>query len=903
MKTLAGMQVLVFAVFLLAYSRGNATQADEAPELASFVNPFVGTDAGGDTFPGVAVPFGLVQMTPNWKGNGYYYNDTAMHGFVVNSLSGDGGANEGEVLMTATTGPVKIDRASTDFKFDHQHESASDGYYQVLMQPWGINAELTATPHCGCVRFTFPAGQQANILLPLSYTNTKTLSSHVTVIDDRTISGDVTCASFNGRRDGITAYFVMKFSKPFTSHGTWTHDTMTNNSATAAQDKKGAVIGFYGSYPSSPSPQEVDVRIGVSYVDDQGARANLEAEMPDDNFDRYHAQARALWNKELGLIEVQGGTLAHNRVFYTALYHCLLSPIVFDDVDGRYRGFDEKIHHVPEGHQHFYADFSGWDIYRTEMPLLSIIEPKRVEDMAQSLVEEYKQIGYIDRWSELNRATAIMNGDPLTIFLVHAWNAGLHNFDIATAYEAMLKEARPGNPHPHIGTYELYAEERDGVTLNPDASPSSALEHELAFAAAGNLAESLKKPEADFLHQRAMQYRSLYNPASGFLERHNPDGSWDETARDFTEGNKWIYRWFVPHDVQGLVNLMGGAPIFEARLDAFFKGMPHFSGSQYDPTNEPDLQAPFLYDYINRPWKTQHIVAEIADKMFTDEPGGLAGGGNDDLGTMSAWYILTQLGFYPVDPGFPSFETCTPRFEKIVIHLSEPHAGKQFVIQAAGAAPENEYIQSSILNGKPLTNAWFPEDEITRGGTWEVTTSATPNKDQDLSPYHPPHSLSTGYAQQPPNPGARPLITILPTSEDQPQSWSYTTTQPAADWMSPTFDDSAWQKGPAGFGTDDENVKPRTPWTTDDIWMRRTFDLPAHHAKLAVTAYHDQGVQIYINGALVGESPDWTHVYEEFPLTSEADAKLQPTGNVIALHVHHPGGGRHFSDAGIIEYQ
>jgi predicted alpha-1,2-mannosidase len=763
---------------------------------------------------------------------------------------------------------------------------------------------LTATAHCGCIRFTFPAGKQANIILPLSYTNTKTISSHVQWIDNQTISGDVTCESFYGKRLGITVYFVMALSKPFASHGTWTNGVQSEGSGTASQDDRQTLIGFYGSYPPSDSPQQIEVRIGVSYVDVAGAKANLAAEMSKGDFDSFHQQTVAEWNKELGVIQVEGGTPTHNRIFYTALYHALLDPLVFDDVDGRYRGFDGQIHHVTAGHRHFYANFSGWDIYRSEIPLLTLIAPERVADMAQSLVDEYKQTGFIDRWSELNQATACMNGNPLTIALVHIWNAGIHHFDMDTAYPAMFGQAQAGTKPLFLWGEEGY-NESSGLTIAPDSTVSAPLEHYVAFAALGNLAKSLGKiDDAAYLANRAMDYRSRYNPDSGFLQKKNADGRWDNGFGGYMEGNRFIYLWFVPHDIAGLVDLMGGAPVFERRLDDFF------NGKQYDPTNEPDLQAPYLYDYINRPWKTQHVVSETADAMFTDEPGGLAGGGNDDLGTMSAWYVLSQLGFYPVDPGVPYFEVSTPRFNKIVISLEAPYTGKEFVINTPGAAPENEYIQSSILNGKPLTNAWFPETEITGGGTWDVTAAATPNKDRDSSPYDPPYSLSVGFAHQPPN---LPLSYILPTSEESPQSWRYTILKPGDDWAAPTFNDSTWQEGNSGFGSGEESVKPRTPWSTDDIWLRRTFSMPADKKHLAIVAYHGRGIEIYLNGILVNKIPvDQTqvgkpsnhipHSYDFFPVTPEITDGLQPTGNVLAIHVSDPGIGSHFADAGIIQF-
>lgn len=896
MKRMSHTSLVLLLVSLIALPIAPLHAVDPAPaDLARFVNPFIGTDRGGNTYPGSVSPFGSVQLTPNLTGNGYYYPDDHMHGFVVNHMSGDGGSNEGEVLMTATTGPVKIDRASTDYEFDHQHESASAGYYQVLMQPWNINAELTTTVHCGFAKFTFPAGQQGNILLPLSYVNNPpSISSHVRYVDSQTVEGDVDTVSFNGLQLGITAYFAMKFSKPFEKHGTWTNSTVTENSDSASQEDRQTIIGFYGSYPVASTPQEIDVRIGVSYVDEKGAEANLAAEMPDDDFEKYHRQAVQDWNKELALIETQGGTPTHNRIFYTALYHCLIAPQIADDVDGRYRGFDDQIHQVSAGHKHFYTTFSGWDIYRSEIPLLSLIEPERVQDMAQSLVEEYKQIGYIDRWSQRSRPTAIMNGDPLTIALVHIWNSGLHNFDIATAYEAMFKQSLAGNIHGYLGDYELYDEERNGVTINPDAAVATALEHEFAFAALGNLARSLGKiDDATYLFGRALQYREMYNPVTGFLQRRNRDGRWDPGFSGYTEGDKWIYLWFVPYDIQGLVDLMGGGAVFDRRLDEFF------ADKHYDPTNEPDLQAPFLYDYINRPWKTQHIVAETADRAFTDSPGGLADGGNDDLGTMSAWYVLSQLGFYPVDPGVPDYEVCTPRFPQVTLHLNPPYAGTTFVIQAPAATSPNEYIESADLNGKPLTKPWFPQAEITGGGTWSLKLDSRPNRAWASSPLDRPYSLSTGYNHFPQDPIQHPLV---PTSEKEPQIWRYTTEKPADDWFKPDFQDASWPQAPAPFRDKwRRDAGAGTSWNSGDIWIRRVFTLPVYHGQPAVSMRHAEDAEVYLNGVLAVTSPGLSRFYAPYALSPGALASLHPGENTFAVHVHHEDFEGHFADVGMVD--
>ncbi len=891
MKTLRLLLLaLPLGMLLAGTALAQAAPAPPAP-LASLVNPLVGTDRNGNTFPHAVAPFGMMQLGPNWGSLGYFYTDTHMHGFVVNMMSGAGIGGEGQVLMTATTGPVKVERADTDFALDHGQESASAGYYQVKMQPWGINAEMTTTTRCGMLRYTFPAGKQANLLLPISYANNKTFSSHVRYVDSQTVTGDVSSQAFSGSTNGIPVYFVMKFSTPLASHGTWTNGQITEGSSEAAQTDEKTVIGFYGSYPAAASPRTVEVRIGMSYVDLKGAMANLNAEMPTGGFARYRTAAASAWNKELGLIDVQGGTTNHRRIFYTALYHALIAPTIFDDVDRRYTGFDGKIHTVAAGHKHYYATYSGWDIYRSQIPLLGMIEPERCGDMGQSLSEMAAQLGYIDRWPQLNQPGVVMNGNPLTICLANLWNAGIRNFDMDTAYKYMWQQSQTGDPHSHIGVYQGFEEEKGGVTLNTDVAPSSALEYDLSFAALGHLAETLGKPEdANYLFGRSYQYREMYNPATGYLQAKDMKGQWDPKFNTYTEGTKDIYLWFVPHDIEGLVDLMGGAPTFDRRLDNFFDKKLN------DPTNEPSLQTPFLYDYINRPWKTQHRVAQTADQVFTDTPGGLAAGGNDDLGTMSAWYVLTQLGFYPVDAGIPYFEVCTPRFVRATLHLGPPHKGTQFVINAPAATPANEYIQSATLNGKSLDQPWFAESEILSGGTWNVKLGAQPNKSWAASPYDRPYSLSTGFTHSPPNPDRIPLIA---TGTDSATEWQYTTDTPADDWVKPSFDASAWKRGSAGFGTEDEGVTPRTAWNTDNLWMRRTITLKSLPTTLELTAYHDQDMDIYFNGVLAAHAPGWTHTYSPLPLEANAAAALHPGTNVVAIHVRHGGEGRHFADIGL----
>ncbi len=643
---------------------------------AAQVNPFIGTANTGNTYPGAVVPFGMTAVNPIAAKpaiGGYDYNQKQCRGFAMTMMSRTGGLNDGDVLFTATTGPVHILQPQWEFSFSHKNEQARPGYYRVLMKPWNINAELTATTRCGMARFTFPANVQRNILIPVSLASTITYASQVRIVDERTLTGFVTSQAFCGVKGGITVYFAMQFSLPFPKHGVWRHNAITQDGATATQGLKHGDIGAYASWPAATGATTIKVRVGISYVSEHGAMLNLQAEMPTWNFAAYRNAAFKKWTQALNVIQVRGGSVRHRVIFYTALYHALLMPNIFDDVDGQYIGFDRKIHHVPVGHRHIYANWSGWDIYRSEIPLLALLEPQRAADMAQSLVEMYKQQGFIDRWPEANVSTGVMNGNPLTIGLISFWNAGIHDFDVQTAWKAMLGQTivrnaadwsvgQGGGPLWHDpakpsqwynqapGPYQGIWREKHGAVISANTNVATAEEYDIAFAALSEFARKFNRPKlAGYLAQRALNYRSLYNSATGFMQGRTPFGTWRKLTKkrrdqyDFSfycEGSAWEYLWLVPEDVQGLIDLLGGDKPFVQRLSYF---MDH----HYDPTNEPDLEVPWEFDYARAPWLTQKYIALVSDKTFSNTPGGLAGGGNDDCGEMSAWYIFTQLGMYP----------------------------------------------------------------------------------------------------------------------------------------------------------------------------------------------------------------------------------------------------------------
>ncbi len=765
-------KAVIVSLVLMLPAGGMACGAN----LAALVNPFVGTAQGGDIVPGAIVPFGMVELSPDMHVNSYYiYQQHHSSGFSMTHLSGCGCPNYGDVFFTATTGPVQVQPKQYGFDFSHKREAASPGYYRVFMKTWGINAQLAASTHCGMAKFTFPAGKQANILVPISHTLTTTVGSSIHVVNDHTISGSVTSLTFCQTNEPFTVYFVMKFSQPFKTSGLWRGATIAPGARKEVQARNvgaaitskgtgpklrlpGPPIGAFVSYPVSSHARVVKVRIGISFVSLGGAEKNLAAEIPHFSFSAIRAQAHARWNKALAVITVHGGTLNRRKIFYTALYHALLLPNVFDDVDGRYIGYDNKIHHVPAGHRHIYANWSGWDIYRSEMPLLTIIEPQRVQDMAQSVVEMARQLGFIDRWPFANRPTGIMNGLPLTNCLTEIWQAGLHHFNIHAVYRAMVQQCFPNYLKGHadlssVRDYGSLAGQRYGGIFPINTNVASAEETDIAYASLGHLALDLHKSQtASILFGDALQYTSMYNPATMFMQGRNAQGAWmplSKQARDqynyqiYCEGSAWEYNWLVPEDVQGLIALMGGDKPFEARLQHFFVT------GQYDPTNEPDLEAPYLFDYCHQPWRSQYWVEKNADTSFTDSPFGMAwskvgSAGNDDCGEMSAWYVLTQIGLYQVDPGAPDFELTTPRFAKITIHLHATHPGKTFIITTPNGGGKNMYIQSATLDGKPLNKPWLPEQMVFQGGTWNVTAGAAPNKSWAAARGDAPPSLSTG---------------------------------------------------------------------------------------------------------------------------------------------------------------
>ncbi len=759
----AGLFALVARPARSAPPRPALGQSDARFAPASFVDPFIGTGTGpGGTinlFPGPSMPFGMVQLSPDTEshGYGYHHGQLDIQGFSMTHMSGPGCANEGDVFFTATTGPIRTQPGDFQSDYSHARESASPGYYRVQLLRWGVSAELTATEHAGLARFTFPAGKQANVLVPISHTLDRTVAARVQVVRNDEITGFVENHCFCGSAATYRVYFVMVFSEPFAQSGVWNGNayggpgTISPGKRLADGTGHNSWIGAYAGWPASARARAITIRVGISYVDLAGAENNLRAETRGKSFDAIHAAAQRDWNRELGVIRVSGGAPGSRRVFYTALYHSLLMPSLFSDADGRYIGFDGVIHHVASGHSVF-ANFSGWDIYRSEMPLLALVAPRRFEDMCESVVRMYRQGGWIDRWPHINHYTNVMAGSPLTTGMAMAWLDGLRGLDLKTAWKGMVEDATEAPPpgKPYQGQASIQWINRLHYVPNDKeryGSVSQIQEDCIAYASLYYLAKDLGKPRAarEF-YDRALYVRNVFDSQDRFFRPRNANGQWapnfnpSQELHGFIEGTGWHYQWLDPEDMNWLIHAVGEAS-FNRRLEAFFSYKePGWFGQYYNPYNETDLEAPFEFDFSGMPWETQRVVNQVLRQNYTLSPDGIPG--NDDCGEMSSWAVLGMMGIYTVDPASTVYELASPHFLRIVISLHAPYAGHEFAIEAAQAPATHPYIQAVRLNGRTLPRDWIVFRDITRGGAIEFTMGARPNRSWAAAPAEEPPSLS-----------------------------------------------------------------------------------------------------------------------------------------------------------------
>jgi len=712
------------------------TTCSSEEDLTKYVNPFIGTGiyskwgamGRGNCYPGAVVPFGMVQLSPD-TGNdnfaGYHYEDKYILGFSHTHLSGCGCPGLGNVLVMPIVGGLRITEDGYKSKFIHDEEIASPGYYMVMLKSYDIKAELTVTCRVGFHRYTFPSSDNAHIIIDVTHTleDDEPVDAFVEIVDNQTIVGYVTIPNpFCGGKTPYTTYFAAKFSKPFSSYGTWNGEKIYHG----CSSQSGNDIGAYINYSTSEE-EVIEAKVGISYVSMEQALLNLEEEIPGWDFDEVREEARNVWNEMLHKIEVEGGSEKEKIKFYTALYHCLLMPHVFSDVNGLYIGMDDNIYRA-ENYTH-YATFSLWDTFRSEHPLLTLILPEIQNDMIKSLIDQYEHGGWFPKWPMLNRYTNCMIGDHATAVIVDSYLKGIRNFNASKAYEGMRKSAMelPPENHDYEGRVGLPYYLRYGYVPydNLSQSVSRTLEYAYDDWCLAQMAKALgRKEDYNLFMERANHYRNLFDPVTKFMRPRYSDGTWKKffipgSWKGFTEGNAWTYTWFVPHDVYGLINLMG-KDTFIKRLDHFFKRFAYpawyMPFSHYWHGNEPDEHVPYFYNYAGEPWKTQYIVRKIMDELYDITASGIPG--NDDCGQLSSWYVFSAMGFYPVCPGNTSYQIGSPIFSKIVIHLdSQYYDGDEFIIIARNVSEENKYIQSMTLNGIPLNRTWIDHSEIVNGGT------------------------------------------------------------------------------------------------------------------------------------------------------------------------------------------
>lgn len=716
------------------------------------VAPLAGTTAGGGAYPGAATPFGMVQFSPNTEaaeGGGYEYSNPKTWGFGLNHLSGPGCAAMGDVTSLPLTGGVSsLDPHANEATFSHGTEIAHPGYYSVNLATSGVHAELSATPRTGWARYTFPAGSAGGVLISPGGGFRGVSAADVEVVGDHTVEGSVstygyfnTCPSKSYNR--YVVYFTMQFDHPFSSFATGSGTTVHTGQTATSGTGSGAYVGF-----SSPT---VVAKVGISYTSLAGARANLAAEGTSGfDFDAIRAAAARQWDSMLSRVQIAGGTSAQQATFYTSLYHALLDPNVYSDVDGSYTGFDGAIHHEPAGHAHYTA-FSMWDTYRSEQQVLDFVAPERVADMAHSLLEDAQQGGWMPKWPYAQYYTNEMVGDPAANVLTDAYLKGLLNpGDVRPIYQALLKNATQ-LPDPAQTPFEG----RTGLSeyLNQGYVPmqnggdyptavSDQLEYGVNDCALSLYAAKLgETADARRFLDRSQRFADVIDPQTGFARPRLPDGSWltpfnPASETGFKEGSAWHYTWLVPQDVSGLAQALGGVGPTVAKLDQFFSydalvadpaGVAKTkwgAEDQYNPYNETDLQAPYLYNYLGQPWKTQGVV-RAAETLYDTTPSGIPG--NDDLGTMSSWYVLSSLGLYPFLSGNDQYTLTSPLFTHAVVHLQQPwYHSAQLVIDAPAASQASRYIDSVTVNGHPLHSSVLDHRSIVDGATLHFDLSDQP---------------------------------------------------------------------------------------------------------------------------------------------------------------------------------
>ena len=763
------MKKILIIIFSLS-TRLSLGQTAQQINLVQYVNPFIGTGAvdknslSGSNFPGVTTPFAFVQLSPDTReapddpASGYDYNDKTIVGFSHTHLSGTGVADLCDILLMPTTGEIKLEPGNPNEKgsgyssrFSHLEESSRPGYYQVMLQDYQINAELTSTAHVGLHRYTFPASTRSHIVIDLNHSLNKKrdywqchiLGAEIKVVNKTTIEGYRIITGWARLRK---VYFHAEFSKPFDSvtmadgNGHYQATNLMNGTALRA------AINF-----STVTKEQVLVKVALSSVSVENARMNMAAEVVGWDFDQVSDQSSKQWEKELEKIKVDG-TLEQKQIFYTGLYHAFTQPNNTADVNGDYQSTDLTVRNAPDKVQ--YSTFSLWDTYRAAHPLYTLIQPEKTASFINSMLRQYDTYGYLPIWQLWNDENYCMIGNHAIPVIVDAILKGIPGIDIEKAYRAVKVSSTIDHPGSPFSAWEKY-----GYIPEDVESQSVSITVEMAYDdwCVAQLAKKLGKT-ADYEHfiKRSAFYKNLYNAKTGFFQAKNKDGNWltpfdpldygGNGGSPYTEANAWQYAWYVPQNVPDLVNLMGGNKSFAAKLDTFFtlankpgdvNGNASGFIGQYAHGNEPSHHIAYLYDYAGQPWKTQYYVSKVLNELYNNSSSGYAG--NEDCGQMSSWYIFSAMGFYPVNPANGVYTIGSPILKSASIELIN---SKVFSVQVANGSKANVYIQSMKLNGKPYHRLYITQKDIMSGGNLEFFMGNKPNKTLGVNPGDQP-PLST----------------------------------------------------------------------------------------------------------------------------------------------------------------
>lgn len=715
----------VAAALLVAVTACNSAGDSSVSErFTDYVNPFVGTGDHGHVFIGANAPFGFVQLGPSqhvrgWDWcSGYHYSDSVIVGFSHTHLSGTGIGELGDITFMPSMEP-----AVRESLFSHNDEEARPGYYKVRFKDSDITTELTATPRTGMHCYTFPSGTDtAYIRLNLNYGIgwDKMTDCGFSVENDSTISG---FRNSTGWAKDQKVYFAADFSRPFSS--------------VTSEGDSAVVLGFLN--PSAP----ILLKVGLSSTTVENAKANLAAENPGWDFDMTRTKADEAWENALATVRVKTDDMTDKRIFYTSLFHTMTAPSVFNDVNGDYRGADGEIHNYPDGN--IYTTFSLWDTYRAAHPMYSILFPGMQSDFAETFMRIYEEQGVLPVWHLVGNETWCMQGNPGVAVLTDLVLKGF-DIDAERAYKAAKSSALADNRS--LDLLKQYGYVPYDLDLAHE-TVAKGLEYALADAGVAKLARKLGKNEdADFFEGRAASYKKYWDPETKFLRGLSSKGEFSqpfdpfhsEPAKgDYCEGNAWQYLWLVPHDVHGLVGLFGGEAPFVEKLDSLFvvegdfgeNVAPDLTGliGQYVHGNEPSHHIIYMYNYIGQPWKGAERLREVMQKFYRDEPAGLFG--NEDVGQMSAWYVMSSMGLYQVEPEGGKYIIGSPIFDEVTI---SPRGGRPFTIKAENNSKTNMYVQSATLDGKPYTKSYIMYDDIARGGELVLTMGAAPSETFGVNP-------------------------------------------------------------------------------------------------------------------------------------------------------------------------